>query len=179
MPTRGRDHFSRRLAARLERELTRRNVLRRNEVEVGAIHSAGKIGGFGGNEVTLAVIQENRHEMRIERRSDDKIGEFVSVHVPRRYLQAARRGDNADSRFGSGTEVKVDRILRSGRAIARYADHYQIGFPVAVKIRDGKLCGAKRDGRADEARDGAIRGSNLRVPYPEGCNQAEDGNSRK
>jgi len=66
MPTRGRAHFSRRVAAGLERELARRNILRRNEVELGAIHSAGKIRGFGGNEVTLAVIQENRHEMRVE-----------------------------------------------------------------------------------------------------------------
>jgi len=179
MPTRGRAHFSRRVAARLERELTRRNVLRRNEVEVGATHSAGKIGGFSRNEVTLAVIQENRHEMRIENRSDDKIGEFVPIHVPRGDLQAAGRADNADSGFGTGTEVKVDRILRGERAIARDADHSQIGFPVAVKIRDGKLRGAKRDGRADEARDGAIRVSDLRVPDPERCGQAEDGNPRK
>jgi len=108
MPTRGIAHFSRRVAARLERELIDRNILRRNQPDVGAIHSAGKIGGFGGNEVTLAVIQENRHEMRVEKRSDDKIGEFVSIHVPRGDLKAAGRPDNADSRFGSGTEVKVD-----------------------------------------------------------------------
>ena len=179
MPTRGRAHFSRRVSARLERELTRGNVLRRNKVEVGATHSAGKIGGLGGNEVTLAIIQENRHEMRVEKRSDDKIGEFVSVHVPRRDLQASRRANNADSSFGPGTEVKVDEILRGGRAIARDADQSQIGFPVPVKIRDRKLRGAKRDGRADEARDGAIRGSDLRVPDPEGCDQAEHRNSRK
>jgi hypothetical protein len=78
-----------------------------------------------------------------------------------------------------GAKVKVDRILRGGRSVTRDADKSQIGLPVTVKIRDRKLSGAKRNGRPNEAGDGAIRISYLRVPGPEGCEQAENGESRK
>ena len=154
------------------------NILRRKQAKFRPLHSAGKIGGFGENEVTFTIIQENRHELRVKKRSDDKIGELVSVHVSWSDLQAPGRPDKADCGFGSGTEIKVDRILRAGKAIARDTDKRQIRLQVAVKIRDGKLRGAKRDGCADEARDGSIRISDLQVPCPEGCNQAQNRESR-
>jgi hypothetical protein len=46
--------------------------------------------------------------------------------------------------------------LRGGRAVARNTDQCQIRLTVTVKISDGKLRGAKRDGGADKARDVAI-----------------------
>jgi hypothetical protein len=69
---------------------------------------------------------------------------------------AAGRPDDPDGRLVSGTKLKVDRILRGRGAVTRNTDQRQIGLPVTVKIRDGKLRGAKRDGGADEARDVAI-----------------------
>src|ERR1700720_1603812 len=146
MPTRQSVRLSRRAAAWLERELIREEVAGREQAEGRSFPRAGKRGGLGGSKVALAVIQENRYELRVEKRSDDKIGELVSVHILRSNLKPPRRPDNADRGFVPGTEVQVDRILRGGRAIARDTDKRQIRLQVAVKIRDGKMRGALREG---------------------------------
>jgi hypothetical protein len=179
IPIRRSARISRRAAAWLKRELSPGMIVRRNQAKVRAFPRGGKIGGFGGNEVTFAVIQENRHELRVEKRSDDKIGELVAIHILRGNLKTPGRADNADRRFAPGAEVKVERISRGRRAVACDPDKSQIGLPVTVKIRDGKLARAKRDGRSDEARDWPIGFPDLREPRPEGYDQAENRASRK
>ena len=143
------------------------------------VHRTWKIRGLGRNEVALAVVQKNRDEVGIQKRSNDEIGKFVPIHILRSNLKPAGRPDDADGWLVSGAEVKVDRILRTSGAIAGDTDKSQIELPVAVKIRDGKLRGAKRDCRADETRDGPVRIAEMQLTCANGCDKAEERHSRK
>ena len=58
-------------------------------------------------------------------------------------------------------------------------DKSQIGLPVTVKIRDGKLRGPKRDGSPDHSRDLLIRSLELKPSCQEGSDHTEDRKSWK
>ena len=125
--------------------MPRWNIIGRRQAEVSPLPRAGKQSGLGGSEIAFAVIQENRHELRVEKRSDDKIGELVSIHILRGNLKTTGWAHNADRGFTPRAEVQVDRILRGGRAIARKTDKREIRLQVTVEICDGKMRGALRD----------------------------------
>lgn len=161
-------------ASRLKRKQPRRSVLGDDETEASPFQSAGIVGGFRGNEVSLAIVQQDNYEFGVEKRSDDQIRELVTVDVSRRNLHSPGRTDKTDSGLMASTEIEVDRILRGGRSVAGDPDQSQIGLAVAVKVSDSKLRRTQGDGGPDEARDRLVRILKFLAPCPKAGDQAQN-----
>jgi len=136
------------------------------EVEAGPFQSAGIVRGFRGNEVSLAIVQEDHLEFGVKKRSNDQIRELVSVDISRGDLHSPGRTDKPDSSLVTAAEIDVDHILRGRRAVDGRPDQRQIGLAVAVEVCDGKLCRTQSNGCPDETRDRLVRSLKFQASCP-------------
>jgi len=131
-------------------------VFGRKQDGVCALANFREAGAIGNLKVTATIIEKDGHEMRIEERGDNEIGEFVSVHILRGDLETTGWPEYADCGLRAGAKLQVERILGIRDAVASHANRSQIGLAIAVEIGDGKMSGAWGNGNLVAGRCCAI-----------------------
>src|SRR5208283_1079542 len=87
----------------------------------------------------MAVINEHRNQIRIERGSHDHIQNIVAIHIARKELQSARRGCQPNRRIKSLTQLQVNGILGQVDKSPIRVYRGKIRFLITVKISEYKM----------------------------------------